>query len=184
MHKLRAALIISGIVCAPLLVVCHAQTIAEDKSIKVSYFDVLDLPARIDEPKLARTTSRYALTCAMANRSEEHLLGVQLILLILDRDGKTRTRVNWSEESQVIPASIRNFEFHPPIKDSVPSTDRLFLIIDGVIGRETIWHAIDAEKALRGYARGQHDIVPRVRTAANKDDRERPMRVIPMLRKP
>ena len=37
-----------------------------------------------------------------------------------------------------------------------------------------------AEKALRAYSRGQHDIVPKVRTVANKDDRE-PVRVIPKL---
>jgi len=57
--------------------------------------------------------------------------------------------------------------------------------IDEVLGSETIWRAVDAEKALRAYSRGQHDIVPKVKAVANKDDRQFGPVVIPLkLRKP
>src|SRR5262245_25891223 len=69
----------------------------QEKPPSVSFFDVLDLPARIDEPKLAKVKDGYHLNCAVANRSNEPLLGLRLVLLIVNSDGKLRTRLNWSE---------------------------------------------------------------------------------------
>ena len=152
----------------------------QEKSTSIMYFDVLELPARIDEPKLIKRANNYSLKCAIANRSDEPLLGVRLILLIVDRDGKLRTHLTWSEETQVAASSISSFEFSAPIKEKIQSADNLFLALDEVIGRETIWRPVDAQKALRAYSRGQHDVIPTVRTVANKDDRE-PVRVIPKL---
>ncbi|MGH3851544.1 MAG: hypothetical protein ACRDRT_17950 [Pseudonocardiaceae bacterium] len=154
-----------------------------DQSRSVLFFDITDLPARIDEPKLRQVGDSYRLNCAVANRSNEQLLGMRLILMIVDREGKLRTRVTWSEESALAASSIKTFEFRPPIKNKIQSTDRLFLSVDEAIGRETIWHAVDVEKALRAYSRGQHDLVPKVRTVANKDDREPGPRLIPKLKR-
>jgi len=155
-----------------------------DEQSAVIFFEILDLPARIDEPKLFKNKDRHSLTCAVANRSAEPLLGLRLILMIVSADGKLRTRLAWSEESELAAYSIKNFQFNPPLKDKVQATDRYFLVIDEVIGSETIWRAVDAEKALRAYSRGQHDIVPKVRTVVNKDDRDnRGLRVIPELRR-
>jgi hypothetical protein len=61
-------------------------------------------------------------------------------------------------------------------------TDQLFLGIDEVIGRETIWRATGAEKALRAYSRGQHDVVPTVRTSVNSYDPRPGIMVIPPIR--
>lgn len=165
--------------CAAFLVTGSAQSVQE-KSEAISYFDVLDLPARIDEPKLSRTRDRYLLSCAVANRSGEPFLGLRLILMIVTPEGKLRTRLNWSEESELAAYSIKTFQFNLALKDRVQAGDRYFLAVDEVIGPETIWRAVDAEKALRAYSRGQHDVVPKVKTVANKDDRETGPRVIPL----
>jgi hypothetical protein len=79
--------------------------------------------------------------------------------------------------------SIKTFAFHPEITAPLRSIDQIFLGIDEVIGRETIWRAAGAEKALRAYSRGQHDVVPNVRTFANKYDPRPGMREIPLMRK-
>jgi hypothetical protein len=144
------------------------------------------MPARIDEPKLLKVGDRYFLKCAVANRSTEPLLGLRLVLMIVGSDGKLRKRLNWSEESAMLPASINTFELRPPLsdKDKLQNTDRLLLAIDEAIGRETIWRLVDSEKVLRAYARGQDDIIPKVRTAANNDDRLGRPRVIPLKVKP
>jgi len=144
-----------------------------NRSQSVVFFDVLDLPARIDEPKLRKNGDRYVVSCAIANRSNEQLLGLRLVMMIVTSDGKLRTRLNWSEESAVAPASISTFELHPPFKDkdNGQAADRFFLAVDEAIGRETIWRVLDTEKILRAFSRGQHDVIPRVRTAVNKDDR-------------
>ncbi len=182
MRKVRFILMAPATFCAAFLLLTlsvQGQTVQEN-STTISYFDVLELPARIDEPKLVKLANGYSLKCAIANRSDEPLLGVRVILIIVGRDGKLRTRVTWSEESPVASSSISLFEFTVPIKQKTQNTDKLFLGVDEVIGRETIWHAVDAEKALRAYSRGEHDIVPKVKAVANKYDRE-PVRVIPKL---
>src|SRR5207253_8800578 len=107
----------------------------------------------------------------VANRSSEQLLGLRLILLVVEHCGKLRSRIAWTEESELPSYSIKPFAFHPIIKGQLRSTDQFYLGIDEVIGLEMIWHAVGAEKALRAYSRGQHDVTPEVRAVANKFDR-------------
>lgn len=156
----------------------RASTLEQSNS--VAFFDVSDLPARIDEPKLRRSDKGFVLDCAVANRSGEQLLGIRLILLVIDTSGKLRSRTTWNEPAEMAMYSIKTFAFHPEITMAPRSTDQLFLGVDEVIGRETIWRASGAETALRSYSRGQHDMVPTVRTFANKYDPRPAVRVIPL----
>ena len=145
----------------------------------VIFFDVSDLPARIDEPTLSRSDKEFVLDCAVANRSGEQLLGVRLILLVIDPAGKLRSRIIWTERSELAMYSIKTFVFHPALPGELRPTDRFFLAIDEVIGHETIWRAVGAEKALRAYSRGQQDVLPTVRTVANQfDPRTKPLMTI------
>jgi len=52
-----------------------------------------------------------------------------------------------------------------------------------VIGHETIWRAVGAEKALRAYSRGQSDAMPEVRILANKFDPRPNAIVVPLIRR-
>jgi hypothetical protein len=83
------------------------------------------------------------------------------------------SRLAWNEEAEVPAYSIKSFEFHPPIKGEIRDA-KLFLGIDEVIGRDTVWRTVDADKLLRVYARGQHGLVPKVQTLQNKYDKEAP----------
>jgi hypothetical protein len=140
------------------------------QSTKVIFFDVSDLPARIDEPKLYKSDQGFVLDCAIANRSSEQLLGLRLILMVVEPSGKLRNRITWTEGSELAAYSIKTFAFHPPISRDLRGADQLFLGIDEVIGHETIWRVIEAEKVLRAYTRGLHDVTPVVRTVANQFD--------------
>ena len=112
-----------------------------DQPKAVTFFDVSDLPARIDAPKMSQHNNEFVLDCAVANRSNEDLLGLRLILLITDPAGKLRGRVTWTENTELAIFSIKTFAFHPEISGDLRSTDKVFLGIDEVIGRETIWRA-------------------------------------------
>jgi hypothetical protein len=186
MRKVQFILMAPATLCAVFLVSWSAQSeTIQEKPDSVSFFDVLDLPARIDEPKLVKSKDKYLLNCALANRSGEPIFGLRLIFMTVDSEGKLRTRVTWSEESEVAAYSIKTFQFSLHLKDRAQKGDRYFLAIDEVLGSETLWRAVDSEKALRAYSRGQHDVVPKVRAVSNKDDRERGPVVIPLkLRKP
>jgi hypothetical protein len=139
----------------------------------VAFFDVLDLPARIDEPKLQKTANDYALKCALANRSGERLVGLRLAVLLVDKSSGRMTRATWNEATDVAAYSIRTFEFHSTIKADLEDAN-VFLAIDEVTGRDTIWRTVEAEKLLRAYARGQHGQIPRVQKLQNKYDKEAP----------
>ena|SRR5438552_6734906 len=156
------------------------QELPKDRSTPVVFFDVSELPARIDEPRLRKSDKEFVLDCAVANRSGEQLLGIRLLLLVIDSAGKLRSRITWTERADLAMYSIKHFAFHPQITGDLRSTDQFFLGIDEVIGRETIWLAAGVEKALRAYSRGQHDVVPTVRTFANKYDSPPGFRVIPL----
>jgi len=162
-------------VVVTLMILCACSAFArQDQSPRpattVSFFDVLDLPARIDEPKLEKTSSGQVLKCALANRSGEQLVGLRLTLMLVEGPGNGRiARTTWNEAAEVPSYSIKSVEFHPPLKDQPKSTS-IFLGIDEVIGRDTIWRTVDSDKLLRAYARGQHGLVPKVQRLANAGD--------------
>ena len=156
----------------------------QERPRPVLFFDVLDLPARIDEPKLLKKANQYVLSCAVANRSGEQLVGLRLTLMVVESSGKLRTRISWNEAAEVPAYSIKEFEFHPIVKDELNKSATLFLGIDEVIGRETVWRTVDADKLLSAYARGQHDLIPKVQTLVNKFDPPRMAAPVSLKRPP
>ena len=145
----------------------------------ISFFDVLDLPARIDEPKFEKTAGEQVLKCALANRSGEPLVGLRLTLMFVEGPVNGRiTRTTWNEAAEVLPYSIKTFEFHPPLKNQT-NTPGIFLGIEEVIGHDTIWRVVDTDKLLRAYARGQNGLIPKVQVLMNKFDRQPQPRVPP-----
>jgi hypothetical protein len=159
-----------------------AKASSQDQPNAVTFFDVADLPARIDAPKLSQSDKDFVLDCAIANRSNEELLGIHLILLVIDPAGKLRGRVTWTERTELAMYSIKTFSFHPEMTGDLRNTDQIFLGIEEVFGRETIWHAAAAEKALRAYSRGQHDVLPTVRKFTNNFD-PRTRALVPIIRR-
>ena len=138
--------------------------------VDLDFFDVPEIPARIDGLRLEANGKAIRLTGALANRSNEQLLGLRLMLLIFNSSGKLRSRISWTERSLVAGYSIDKEVLQPAGLGSLNAGDHLVLGIDEVIGRETIWRAIGLEKALKAYARGAHDVLPVVRTTSNKYD--------------
>ena len=139
----------------------------------ITFFDILDLPARIDEPELERTGIAYSLTCAVANRSSEPIVGLRFELLLVEQFNRRQiTRLTWDEATSVPAYSIKIFKLHPPVKDELKAGN-LFLAVDEVVGRETIWRTVDADKLLRAYARGDHSLNPKVQKLQNKFDADK-----------
>jgi len=150
----------------------------------ITFFDILDLPARIDEPELEKNGSNYSLTCAIANRSGEALVGLRFALLLVDPSNNRQiTRLTWDEAPAVPAYSIKTFKFHLRLKDEL-KPGNLFLAVDEVIARETIWRTVNAEKLLRAYARGDHGLNPKVQKLQNKFDNIQTPVIPALLRKP
>ena len=183
LNLLRGVLAFGLVSNFSLQVAGSCQEASGAQPVTIAFFDVPDLPARIDEPKLRESRPGFVLECAVANRSSEQLLGLRLILLVVEHSGKLRSRITWTEESDLPSYSIKAFAFHPIMKGELRSTDQFYLGIDEVIGHETIWRAVGAEKALRAYSRGQPDAMPEVRILANKFDPRPNAIVVPLIRR-
>jgi hypothetical protein len=166
---------------ALLVTASHAQDPPADRepapdapAVDVHFLDVLEIPARIDGLRLEANGGDLRLSGAFVNRSGEQLLGLRLMLLVFDSSGKLRSRITWSERCTLAGYSIDREGLRPAGLENLKSGDRLVLGLDEVIGRETIWRAAGLEKALKAYARGQHDVIPVVRTIPNKFDSRSP----------
>src|SRR3979411_1369547 len=125
---IRARFVVTLIVCLWPAVSFSSVAIAhnespQDTSPPIIFFDVSDLPARIDEPKFQKTAKGYVLKCAVAKRSGEQLLGLRLILLIVEPSGKLRSRVTWTQATDLPGYSINTFTLNPEITAEVRATD-------------------------------------------------------------
>ena len=167
-RQAKTALLLAAL--GSLVIAAPGQEPRQEQSTTVIFFDVSDLPARIDEPRLRKSDQGFVLDCAIANRSSEQVLGLRLILMVVEPSGKLRNRITWTEGFELAAYSIQTFAFRPLISKDLRDMDQLFLGIDEVIGRETIWRVVEAEKVLRAYTRGLYDVTPVVRTVANQFD--------------
>ena len=183
LNLLRGVLAFGLVSNFSLQVAGSCQEASGAQPVTIAFFDVPNLPARIDEPKLRESRPGFVLECAVANRSSEQLLGLRLIMLVVEHSGKLRSRITWTETSELPSYSIKAFAFHPIMKGELRSTDQFYLGIEEVIGQETIWHTVGAEKALRAYSRGQPDAMPEVRILANKFDPRPNAIVVPLIRR-
>ena len=113
------------------------------------------------------------------------MVGLRLTLMFVDSSNDRITRLTWNEATDLPAYSIKTFEFNPRIKDELKPA-KIFLGVEEVIGRETVWRTVDADKLLRAYARGQQGTVPKVQAVQNKFDREFPRAIseTPRLPKP
>lgn len=139
------------------------------QTITIDFFDVPDAPISFNDTALRRTPHSCVLKFSAFNRTDEKLLGVRLILLILDLSGKLRHRVGMWERVELAGYSIKEFSFELP-KLKVKDDERAVLEVEQVIGPESIWTIIKAEDALKAYAAGEQYILPEVRRVSNHID--------------
>src|SRR5437870_3427546 len=96
----RRIFIASTLLVALASVSWHETSRAGDRAqeeraiVDLDFFDVLEMPARIDGLGLEANGKEINLTCAIANRQGEELLGLRLILMIFDEMGKYRSRIS------------------------------------------------------------------------------------------
>ena len=60
--------------------------------------------------------------------------------------------------------------FKSPIKFKQKDGERLLLMIEQVVSRESIWEVVKAKDALEAYARGDYSVMPTVLRVANQVD--------------
>jgi hypothetical protein len=151
---------------APLRL-CANNNPPQDLSIEV--FQVLELPLNVHEALLVKTDKGYLLKLALANSSELKIIGLRYSLVTIDSENKLRFRVNRTEGFSIAPYATKTVTFKTPIKFK-SNGERLVLMVEQVISRESIWEVVKAKDAFDAYAKGDYSVMPAVLRVANQVD--------------
>ena len=154
---------------APLrLCVSNLSPQAGDISIEV--FQVLDLPLSIHQAALTKSERGHFLQLSLSNSSDLKILGLRYSLASIDARNQLQIRVNRTEGFSLPAYDMKTLTFKTPIKIKQKDGERLLLMIEQVISRESIWEVVTAKDALEAYARGDFSVVPTVLRIPNQVD--------------
>jgi hypothetical protein len=162
-----AVLFIASFFFAPLRLCAKNTSQTYDLSVEV--FQVLDLPLSVHEALLVKAEKGYLLKLALANSSELKIIGLRYSLMSIDSENQVRLRVNRTEGFSIPPYKTKSLTFKTPIRFK-SNGERLVLMIEQVISRESIWEVVKAKDALDAYARGDYSVMPVVLRVANQVD--------------
>jgi hypothetical protein len=158
--------------CAPLCTRANPP-LPQDLSLEV--FQVLELPLNVHEALLVKTDKGYLIKLSLANSSELKIIGLRYSVVSIDSENKLRFRVNRTEGFSISPYKTKTLTFKTPIKFK-SNGERLVLMIEQVISRESIWEVVKAKDAFEAYAKGDYSVMPTVLRVPNQVDVPPPIR--------
>ncbi len=181
---LLIALIESICVCNALVGRALAAPPVQTSNLPVEIFQVLELPVSVHEASLVKTEKGYLLRVALSNSTESKMMGLRYSLSLIDTNNTALPVANRIEGYSLAPYAMKSFTFKTPIAFKPRGGDRLVLMLEQTISRESIWDVLKAKEALAAYAKGDFSVVPTVLRVANAVDSP-PMlpQVMPMLRR-
>jgi len=156
----------------------------QQRSVAVEVYQVVGLPLNIHEASLVERDTGYVLRCRMSSEPFASILGMRYSLTAIDAVSGPKPIVTRIEGFKLDEASGKTITFAAPIKIKPQAGDRLVLMLEQVLSRETIWEVIKAKDALEAYIRGDFSIQPTVLRAANQMDAPVSTSVIYKFRKP
>lgn len=138
--------------------------------IPVEVFHVAQLPVAISGVEIVKTVNGYQLRCAMTNYSDDRLLGFRYSLVAIDSNRVTSLVANRSEAWMLTPYATKRKKFGTLITLNHQEPVRFVLMLEQIVGRESIWEVVKAKETLQSYASGDYSIVPEVLRVPNYVD--------------
>jgi hypothetical protein len=142
----------------------------QSPELAVEVFQVLDLPLVVYEASLVKPDKSFLLRLSLGNSSEVKLVGLRYSLATIDSNNETRLLSNRIEGFSLPAYGTKTVTFKTPLKLKQKSGERLVVMVEQVISRETIWEVIKAKEALEAYGRGDYSVRPAVLRVANSVD--------------
>ena len=141
------------------------------KDFPIEVFQVLELPLVVHEASLVKSEKGgYFLKLSLGNSTELKMLGLRYSLITINSDDKPQIRVNRTEGFSLAPYATKSLTFKTPIKLKPKDGERLVLMLEQVVSRESIWEVVKAKDALEAYAKGDYSVVPTVMRVTNAVD--------------
>jgi len=164
----KPLLVAEGPNSAPLR--CAINLFQETFSRAIEVFQVLELPLNVHEASLVKSEKGYSLQLSLANSSDSKMLGLRYSLIRIDSRNQARPIANRTEGISMPAYTTKTVSFRAPLKLKVRDGERLVLMLEQTISRESIWEVVKAKEALDSYARGDYSVMPVVLRVANQVD--------------
>ena len=149
---------------------------AQSEDLSVEVFQVLDLPLGVHEASLTKSDKGYFLKLSLSNISELKLVGLRYSLVTIDAKNQIQLIANRVEGFSIPGYAAKTVTFKTPLKFKLNEGDRLALMVEQVVSRESIWEVVKAKDAFEAYARGDYSVTPSVLRVANQVDAPSPTR--------
>lgn len=173
MNLSRKALFLLATIFLPTLLsgnVARSQDTPEPAYLPVDVMQVLELPVSITNPVLSRTEKGYLLKCEISNSSNDRILGLTYLFLVLDPANKVRMIASRTEAFKLAGYSIKDLTFQTPKKLKLKLGDHVVLAVEQLISRESIWVVLNSRQSLEAYGRGDSYLIPEVKRMLNQVD--------------
>ena len=144
----------------------------------IEIFQVNQLPITISNAELVKLGGGYQLRCSIANNSDEKLLGFRYSLVLVESNNAKQINLNRSEGFSLAPYTTKRKTFRTPLALSLKDNVRFVLMVEQVVGNDSIWEVVKAKDALDAYLAGDYSKVPAVLRVPNHVDAPEPIRVI------
>ena len=142
----------------------------QSDQISVDVFQVLEMPLTVHEATLKRSTFTYLLKISLGNSSDERTIGLRYSLVRVNTKNGINVIASRSEGFSLDAYATKTLTFKSPIKFTPRNGERLVLMLEQVVSRESIWEVVKAKEALETYARGDYSVTPTVLHVANQVD--------------
>lgn len=156
-----------------LLACCTALGNAQEQPteiIPVEVFHVGQLPVALSSVELVGSSKGYQLRCSMTNYSGEKLLGFRYSIVAIDSNNTKTPILSRSEAWELKPYATKRKMFASLLPANFKNLVRVVLMLQEIVGAESIWEVIKAREALDAYASGDFTTVPTVLRAPNHVD--------------
>jgi len=142
----------------------------QSEEISIDVFQVLELPLSVHEASLTKSAKTYFLKLALGNSSDERVIGLRYSLATINANNEVRVIANRSEGFSLAGYATRSLSFKTPIRFKAKDGERLVLMLEQVVSRESIWEVVKAKEALETYGSGDYSVKPVVLRVANQVD--------------
>jgi hypothetical protein len=148
---------------------CYASAL-QKQVVPVEIFQVYELPVTVGRVELVSSGRAFELRCSMTNNSNEKLLGFRYSLVATDSNAGKHTLVNRSEAFVLPPYETKQRTLRTPLNIKLKDEYRLVLMVEQILGADSIWEVIKPKDAFEAYLSGDYSVVPRVLRVANQVD--------------
>ena len=150
---------------------CARDLPVQSEELTVEIFPVLDLPLSVNEAALVKSDKGFFfLKLALGNSTELRMVGLRYSLVSINAKNELQFIANRVEGFSLAAYATKTVTFKTPLKFKQKDGERLAVMVEQVVSRESIWEVVKAKDAFEAYARGDYSVVPVVLRVANQVD--------------